>query len=98
MRIGACNPVSWPFSPLQGVATSLRDVGYLSVGMDDGFQKCNCSSPQGPYPHSLTNVTCSVNDCRAGRCTWHNQTDGTPMIDTIRFPDLKGLVVRQLRH
>ena len=46
----------------------------------------------GPYPHSLTNESCSVNDCRGGQCTWHNQTDGTPMIDTIRFPNLKGLV------
>lgn len=75
-----------------GVPKSLADVGYLSVGMDDGFQRCNCSTPQGPFPHSLTNVSCSVNDCRQGRCTWHNQTDGTPMIDEIRFPDLKGLV------
>ena len=77
---------------VDGVNTSLVDVGYVSVGMDDGFQQCNCSTPQGPYPHSLHNVTCSVNDCRAGRCTWHNQTDGSPMIDTIRFPDLKALV------
>lgn len=77
---------------VDGKPTSLLDIGYLSVGMDDGFQRCNCSSPQGPYPHSLTNVSCSVNDCRAGRCTWHNQSDGTPMIDTVRFPDLKGLV------
>jgi hypothetical protein len=46
----------------------------------------------GPFPHSLTNESCSVNDCRGGQCTWHNQSDGTPMIDTIRFPDLKGLV------
>ena len=77
---------------VDGKPTSLAEVGYLSVGMDDGYQRCNCSSPQGPYPHSLTNETCSVNDCRGGKCTWHNQTDGTPMIDTIRFPDLKGLV------
>jgi hypothetical protein len=34
----------------------------------------------------------SANACRDGRCTWHNQTDGTPMIDTLKFPDLKGLV------
>ena len=33
-----------------------------------------------------------MNDCRGGQCTWHNQTDGVPMIDTIRFPDLKKLV------
>eukprot|EP00040_Diaphanoeca_grandis_P020089 m.106639 g.106639 ORF g.106639 m.106639 type:complete len:720 (-) comp27740_c0_seq2:207-2366(-) len=77
---------------VDGSPTSLLDIGYISVGMDDGFQQCNCSTPQGPYPHSLSNVSCSVNDCRAGRCTWHNQSDGTPMIDTLRFPNLKGLV------
>ena len=77
------------------MGVSLLDVGYSSVGMDDGFQRCNCSTPQGPFPHSATNVTCSVNDCRGGKCTWHNQTDGgRVMIDTLRFPDLKGLVAR----
>ena len=77
-------------------------LGYLSVGMDDGYQLCNCSGSHGQedlYPHSLYNVSCSgdnqgesANACRDGRCTWHNQSDGTPMIDTLKFPDLKGLV------
>lgn len=87
---------------VDGKPTSLADVGYLSVGMDDGFQLCNCSGSHGQedlFPHSLYNVSCSgdnsgeeANACRDGRCTWHNQSDGTPMIDTIKFPDLKGLV------
>ena len=52
------------------------------------------------FPHSLYNASCAgvpnsgqqANACAAGRCTWHNQADGTPMIDTLKFPDLKGLV------
>ena len=87
---------------VDGKPTSLAEVGYLSVGMDDGYQLCNCSGSHGQedlYPHSLFNVSCSgdnqgesANACRDGRCTWHNQSDGTPMIDTLKFPDLKGLV------
>lgn len=91
-----------------GVPTSLAEVGFVSVGMDDGFQLCNCSGGHGEediFPHSLYNVSCSgmgpdgkpnqgegANACRDGRCTWHNQSDGTPMIDKLKFPDLKGLV------
>jgi hypothetical protein len=85
-----------------GVTTSLAEVGYLSIGMDDGYQRCNCSGGHGEndhYPHSSYNVSCSgdnsgeaANACKLGRCTWHNQTDGTPLIDTLKFPDLKGLV------
>eukprot|EP00756_Hemistasia_phaeocysticola_P048504 Hpha_TRINITY_DN22926_c0_g1::TRINITY_DN22926_c0_g1_i1::g.154059::m.154059/K07407/E3.2.1.22B, galA, rafA; alpha-galactosidase len=87
---------------IDGTATSLAEVGYKSIGMDDGYQLCNCSGSHGQndlYPHSLYNVSCSgdnagqaANACRAGRCTWHNQSDGTPMIDTLKFPNLKGLV------
>ena len=81
---------------VDGIPTSLAEIGYLSVGMDDGFQLCNCSGSHGQndhYPHSLYNVSCSgdnngesANACRDGRCTWHNQTDGRPMIDTLKFP------------
>jgi len=77
---------------VDGVPTSLLDVGYVSVGMDDGWQQCNCSTPQGPYPHSSTNVSCSVNDCRGGKCTFHDQTTGRPLVDKLRFPDLAALV------
>jgi alpha-galactosidase len=87
---------------VNGVPTSLSEVGYISVGMDDGYQLCNCSGSHGQedtFPHSLYNVSCSggnsgqeANACADGRCTWHNQSDGTPMIDTLKFPDLKGLV------
>ena len=87
---------------VDGSPTSLAEIGYLSVGMDDGYQLCNCSGSHGQedlYPHSLYNVSCSgdnpgqeANACHDGRCTWHNQSDGRPMIDTLKFPDLKGLV------
>lgn len=30
-----------------GTPTSLREIGYVSVGMDDGWQQCNCSTQQG---------------------------------------------------
>ncbi len=87
---------------VDGSPTSLAEIGYISVGMDDGYQLCNCSGSHGQedlYPHSLYNVSCSgdnpgqeANACHDGRCTWHNQSDGRPMIDTLKFPDLKGLV------
>lgn len=61
----------------------------------DGYQLCNCSGSHGQedvFPHSLYNVSCAgipnsgqqANACAAGRCTWHNQSDGSPMIDTLK--------------
>ena len=43
-------------------------------------------------PDGKPNQGEGANACRDGRCTWHNQSDGTPMIDKLKFPDLKGLV------
>ncbi len=34
-----------------GVPTSLAEIGYLSVGMDDGYQLCNCSGSHGQNDH-----------------------------------------------
>ena len=62
---------------VDGSPTSLAEIGYLSVGMDDGYQLCNCSGSHGQedlYPHSLYNVSCSgdnsgqeANACHDGR-------------------------------
>jgi alpha-galactosidase len=57
---------------VEGTKKSLADVGYASVGIDEGWENCSGTDPN----HGLRQ---------------HN-VDGTPMINTVKFPDMKWLV------
>ena len=62
----------------------------LQVSMDDGWQQCNCSTHQDMDP---TLPTCSIGDCRGGKCSFHDPGNGTPMVNAHRFPSgMKALV------
>ena len=84
---------------VNGVPTSLAELGYNMIAMDDGWQKCNCST-RGDLDGSLP--TC--NNCMSekygpgsgGGCSYHSDGSrgpvGTPVIDVRRFPNMTGLV------
>ena len=71
---------------VQGVSTTLASLGYDYISMDDGWQQCNCSTHQDIDP---TLPSCSIGDCRGGRCSWHDKTSGAPMVNKHRFPRYK---------
>ena len=52
-----------------GTPTSLKDLGYARVGIDDGWQECG----------------------KGAAGTFHDKA-GHPIVNTQRFPDMKGLV------
>ena len=54
---------------VDGTPTSLTDLGYQRVGVDDGWQACK----------------------KGKDCTFHSD-DGTPVVNTTKFPDLSALV------
>ena len=60
---------------VDGKPTSLLDLGYGRVGLDDGWQACGSGwAPAGSSSKSF-----------------HAQ-DGTPLVNTTKFPSLKQLV------
>ena len=71
---------------VQGVSTTLASLGYDYISMDDGWQQCNCSTHQDIDP---TLPSCSIGDCRGGRCSWHDKPSGAPMVNKHRFPRYK---------
>ena len=87
---------------VDGVPTSLKDLGYLYVGLDDHWQNCtmHCANgtvipsweTSGSWPgfgyKSCANTTGSYVDP-----PWYDN-DGNPRVDTHRFPDLKGMVAK----
>lgn len=72
---------------VNGKYTSLAELGFDYVSMDDGWQRCNCSTRQDVDP-SLPQCP---NLCFGGQCTFHGQ-DGLPLVRKDRFPDMKTLV------
>ena len=54
---------------VDGKPTSLADLGYVHVGIDDGWQACGTG-----YKGSF------------------HAEDGTPLVNTTKFPSLKSLV------
>lgn len=90
--------------PVDGVPTSLRDLGYLYVGLDDHWQNCTTICANGtvvpswqPHGTDFDYQCCRGADgtCEADSETepWYDD-DGTPRVDTHRFPDMKGMVRR----
>eukprot|EP00729_Bicosta_minor_P002093 gene2093-11945_t len=72
-----------------GVPTTLASLGFDWISMDDGWQKCNCST-RGSVDPSLP--TCPV--CKTGGCSWHTSDaeGGKPIVDLHKFPDMKAMV------
>lgn len=90
--------------PVDGVPTSLKDLGYLYVGLDDHWQNCTSVCPNGTVvpssahkPYDTWSECCHGAD---GKCVDGSRTlpwydaDGTPSWDLTRFPDVKGMVNR----
>jgi hypothetical protein len=83
---------------VDGRPTSLAELGWDLVAMDDGWQKCNCSSRgdlDGSLPmcgNCMSTGACTNGNCGGG-CSYHddNGTDW-PNVDVRRFPDMSGLV------
>jgi len=73
---------------VDGRPTSLAELGFDWISMDDGWQRCNCSVRQDIDP-SLPQ--CDGNLCFGGHCSWHDKS-GMPVVRKDRFPDMKALV------
>lgn len=73
---------------VNGKPTSLAELGFDWISMDDGWQRCNCSVRQDLDP-SLPK--CDGNLCFGGHCSWHDN-QGQPMVRKDRFPDMNKLV------
>ena len=63
---------------VNNVATSLADIGYNRIGVDDNWQLCNSTDSNG----------------NANGHYWHNNSEpnGWPNINTDRFPNLSAMV------
>eukprot|EP00039_Didymoeca_costata_P027722 m.19038 g.19038 ORF g.19038 m.19038 type:complete len:663 (-) comp6470_c0_seq1:97-2085(-) len=72
-----------------GKPTTLASLGFDYISMDDGWQKCNCSTP-GSVDPKLPQCP----NCRTGACSWHTSDadGGKPVVNLEKFPDMKGLV------
>lgn len=93
--------------PVDGVLTSLKDLGYLYVGLDDHWQNCTRICENGttvpswlPWCHD-GECDYDYQCCRAADGTCHDEgsnvlpyydADGTPRLDTHRFPNMAGMV------
>lgn len=53
---------------VNGVPTSLADLGYIDVGLDDAWQQCGAGVNHG-----------------------YHRADGSPIVNTTRFPDLASM-------
>ncbi|CAK0910658.1 unnamed protein product [Prorocentrum cordatum] len=75
---------------VDGKPTSLAELGFDWISMDDGWQQCNCSFPGFPSDPSLPKCP----NCKEGGCSWHSSDaeGGRPLVDSHKFPDMKGLV------
>ena len=63
---------------VDGVLTSLCDLGYCEVGVDDGWQSCTLAPGVVPGTWPPTG-------------SFHDD-DGNPIIDTDKFPSLKSMM------
>jgi hypothetical protein len=90
---------------VDGVPMSLKDLGYLYVGLDDHWQNCTrtCANgtvipswyTRGWYVHNnFDYMGCGSeqhpNNTGSHVPPWYHD-DGTPQVDMHRFPDLKGM-------
>eukprot|EP00039_Didymoeca_costata_P003318 m.66805 g.66805 ORF g.66805 m.66805 type:complete len:651 (+) comp11839_c0_seq3:243-2195(+) len=87
---------------VDGVPTSLKDLGYLYVGLDDHWQNCTRLCPNGTvipswllengdYGHCDNKWHNGTNDTGSIVYPWYTE-EGKPIVDTHRFPDLGGMV------
>ena len=68
---------------------SLASLGFSWVSMDDGWQKCNCSTPGSPDSSLPKCGNCKTG--AGGACSWHDK-DGNPVVDRRKFPNMSDLV------
>ncbi|CAJ1420135.1 unnamed protein product [Effrenium voratum] len=73
---------------VDGKPTSLAELGFDWISMDDGWQRCNCSVRQDLDPKL---PKCDGNLCFGGHCSWHDAA-GVPVVRKDRFPNMKELV------
>ena len=66
---------------VNGTRTSLRDLGYLDVGLDDCWQQLHGTAPGG-------GLECGSHGPEGW--TYHDES-GRPIIDEKKFPDMKAM-------
>lgn len=75
---------------VKGKPTSLAELGFDYISMDDGWQECNCSTRQDTDP---SKPKCPNLCFPSDSCTFHNtQAPYWPKIRLDRFPDMKAMV------
>ena len=79
----------------QKAPTSLADLGYIYAGLDDHWQNCTrtCANgtviPSWDMKNGFDYLGCD-NNTGSSVPPWH-APDGTPLVDTHRFPDLRAM-------
>ena len=88
---------------VDGRPTSLAELGWDLVAMDDGWQKCNCSSRgdlDGSLPkcgNCMSTGACTNGNCGGG-CSYHDDNGtGWPNVDVRRFPGI-AILRRRISH
>lgn len=81
-----------------GGMISLKQLGYIYVGLDDHWQNCTRVCANGTeIPSWATNNDFDYANCENNTGStvlpWYD-LDGNPQIDLRRFPDLKGMVAK----
>jgi len=88
---------------VNGKPTSLADLGYSDVGLDDAWQLCGASrcacGPATESPEAVSSTVCrlATRTCDAGAYgpgnSYHyHDASGNPIVNTTRFPDMTSMV------
>jgi hypothetical protein len=96
--------------PVDGVPTSLAELGYIYAGLDDHWQNCTRTCANGTQvpswwmnndfdyfgcgPHGHFNNSGSTVPPWHASVTTADRPYGWPQVDEHRFPDLKGMVAK----
>jgi hypothetical protein len=73
---------------VDGVPTSLLDLGYRGLGIDDGWQLCGSGPADGPPPGKPVPIWAAKG--------FHNSS-GYPNVNTTRFPSMRAMTAKARR-
>jgi hypothetical protein len=87
--------------PVDGVPTTLAELGYIYAGLDDHWQNCTRICANGSVVPSWLSGDYQCCKNAQGKCDntgshvlpWYDD-DHRPMVDEHRFPDMKGMVAK----
>merc|ERR1719426_371848 len=75
---------------VDGKPTSLCDLGYCDVGLDDNWQNCKAGADGNHYHDADGNPVVNLDrfpDMKAMTNHYHD-ADGNPVVNLDRFPDM----------